>query len=454
MTIRQTRRTRRAAAALACSAAFALTVAGCAGTSGGGGGSQGSTGSAGAPVTITFWHGWSAPNELKAINDNIAEFEKLHPNIKVNAVANVSDDKLNQALRAGGSNAPDVVSSFTTTNVGSFCNSHELVDLNPLLQKAGIDKEKTFSKAMLDYSSYNGDQCTLPLLGDAYGLYYNTDDFKAAGITSPPKTWSEFEADAVKLTKPKGDSYSQLGFMPIYHGYETTTEHYAAQYSPTWFTSDNKSNIATDPAFAASLNEQKTLVDKLGGFTKLSKFQSTFGEEFSAKNPFETGQVAMALDGEWRVSMIKSDGSDVHYATAPLPVPDNEVSKYGMGYQTGTIVGIASTSKKQAAAWEFLQYLTTNTDALVSFANAISNVPSTYAALQSPKLDKTPAFQTFLNVAANPNSSTTPSEPNGDAYITTYQNLGYQYESGKVSDLSAALKKTASQIDTDLSQAQ
>jgi multiple sugar transport system substrate-binding protein len=308
---------------------------------------------------------------------------------------------------------------------------------------------------MLNYTSYNGDQCALPLLGDAYGLYYNTDMFKAAGIASPPKTWSEFQADAVKLTKQTASGYAQLGFMPLYHGYETTTEHYAAQFSPTWFDSAGKSNIAKDPAFAAALKEQKTLVDALGGYKKLDKYRTSFGDEFSAKNPFETGQVAMALDGEWRVSMIKSDGAKVNYATAPLPVPDGQADKYGIGYQTGTIIGIASTSKKQAAAWEFLKYLTTDTHAVVSFANAISNVPSTLAGLQSPDLVKTPQFQTFLDVAANPGSNTTPAAPNGAAYITTYQNLGYKYESGQISDagLAKALTDTANQIDTDLAQA-
>ncbi len=41
----------------------------------------------------------------------------------MNVVGNVTDDTINQALRAGGSKAPDVVSSFTTNNVGQFCSS-------------------------------------------------------------------------------------------------------------------------------------------------------------------------------------------------------------------------------------------------------------------------------------------------------------------------------------------
>ena len=75
-----------------------------------------------ADVTITFWHGWSAPSEVKAIQANVAAFEKAHPNIHVKVVGNITDDKINQALRAGGAKPPTSVSSFTTDNVGQFCS--------------------------------------------------------------------------------------------------------------------------------------------------------------------------------------------------------------------------------------------------------------------------------------------------------------------------------------------
>lgn len=72
-----------------------------------------------AKTTINFWHGWSAPAEVKAVEDNIDRFEKAHPNITVKVSGNINDDKLNQALRAGGSDGPDVVSSFTTPTSAS-----------------------------------------------------------------------------------------------------------------------------------------------------------------------------------------------------------------------------------------------------------------------------------------------------------------------------------------------
>jgi multiple sugar transport system substrate-binding protein len=432
---------------VAASAAITLLASACTGQSSGSADDDASK-----DVTITFWHGWSAPNELKAINDNVARFEKAHPNIHVKVQGNITDDKINQALRAGGSKAPDVVSSFTTDNVGQFCSSGTFADLAPFLQKSNIDPAATFPKPMLEYTQFEGKRCSLPLLGDAYGLYYNTKEFAAAGITAPPKTLSEFKADAVKLTKSSGDSYSQLGFMPDFHGYESTPMHVAAQWGVKYFDDAGKSQVAKDPGFAAMFTWQQDMVKALGGFAKLEKFRSGFGDEFGAKNPLHTGQVAMGIDGEWRAGMAKDAGMN-DLAVAPFPVPDDQADTYGKGYLSGTIIGIANTSAKKNAAWELVKFMTTDTDAVVSFANAIHNVPSTLAALKSPKLDQDPSFKTFLDIAQNPNSTTTPPSVNGGAYQVTLQDFGYAYESGKAKDLTQGLQGVDTQVDKDIAQA-
>lgn len=442
-------RFQRIATGAAAAVALALISSACTGSTTGG-----ASDDPNAKTTITFWHGWSAQSEIAAIDATVKAFEAKYPNITVNVVSNITDDKINQALRAGGSDAPDVVSSFTTDNVGEFCSSGVFTDLAPFMQKSKIDPKTTFPPALLNYTQYQGKQCALPLLSDAYGLYYNKDDFKAAGISAPPKTLSEFKADALKLTKSTGDSYSQLGFMPDYHGYETTVPHYAAMWDPTYFYTDGKSEVDSNPAISASLAWQKSMVDALGGFSKLEKYRNTFGDEFGSKNPFMTGQVAMAMDGEWRAGMIHDSDVNLDFGVAPFPVPDDQASSYGKGYITGTIVGISSKSEKQNAAWEFVKFLTTDTTAVVDFANAIHNIPSTFAALKSPKVDQDPNFQTFIKIAQNPDSNTTPSSPNGGAYQLTLQDVGYDYESGKVSDLPSALTKAAEQIDTDIAQAQ
>ncbi|OKI04620.1 sugar ABC transporter substrate-binding protein [Streptomyces sp. CB02923] len=402
------------------------------------------------PVTLKFWHGWSNPAEVKAIDDSIARFEKLHPNIRVKTVNNVTDATVNQALRAGGDDAPDVVSSFTTNNVGQYCSSGMWVDLDPFMKKTGVQKEKVFSKTVLDYTKYQGNQCALPLLADAFGLYYNKDAFKEAGIERPPRTMSEFKRDAAKLTKRKPDgSLQRAGFVPNFRLYQNSPDRMFAQWGPAYFDGKGKAQLAKDPRSKQFFATQRELIDAQGGYAALEKFRTTFGDEMSSQSSFMTQKAAMHLDGEWRGLMLKDSKAKFAWGTAPMPVPDDQADTYGRGYLTGTVAGIAHSSKHQNAAWELVKFLTVDTDQVVRFANAIHNVPSTLAALKSPKLDADPSFRTFLDIAKNQHSTALPPSVNGGQYVVSLQDFSYDVEAGKVPDLDKGLRELDAQIDAD-----
>ncbi|MBL1098112.1 ABC transporter substrate-binding protein [Streptomyces coffeae] len=439
---------RRTASLLSVLSTCALLLAGCANPS---------TGSAEddptKPVTLRFWHGWAEKNEVKAINDSIARFEELHPHIRVKAIGNVTDATVNQALRAGGDDAPDVVSSFTTDNVGQYCSSGMWVDLDPFMKKTGLDKHRVFPTALLDYTSYRGEQCALPLLADAFGLYYNKDAFKEVGIERPPRTMSELKRDAAKLTRrAKGGGYERVGFMPNFRLYENSPERLFAQWGPSYFDKRGKARLAEEPAAREFFATQRELIRRQGGYGPLERFRTSFGDEMSSQNAFLTGKLAMHLDGEWRGRSLKD--APFAWGTAPLPVPDDRPETYGRGFLTGTVVGIAHSSTHQNAAWELVKFLTSDTDQVVAFANAIHNVPSTKAALASPELDSDPAFRTFLRIAGNRYSSALPASINGGQYVASLQDFGYAVESGRVPDLGKGLRELDEQIDADNLQAQ
>jgi multiple sugar transport system substrate-binding protein len=406
-----------------------------------------------APVTLTFWHGWSEPGEVKAINDSVARFEKLHPNIRVKAVGNVTDATMNQALRAGGDDAPDVVSSFTTNNVGQYCDSGMWADLDPFMNKTGLDKAKVFPRTLLKYTSYKGRQCALPLLADAYGLYYNEDAFRHAGITRPPHTMSEFKKDAVKLTErtANGDD-ERVGFMPDFRLYQNSPDRLFAQWGPRYFDSHGRARLAREPATRDYFRTTNGLIKAQGGYAALERFRSGFGDEMSSQNAFLTGKLAMHMDGEWRGLMLDQAKATFPWRTAPLPVPDDQAGTYGRGFLTGTIAGIAHSSRHQNAAWQLVRFLTADTRQVVRFANAIHNVPSTKAALKSPRLDKDPDFRTFIEIAQNPHSQSLPPTVNGDQYVASLQDFGYDVEAGRVGDLGKGLRALDEQIDADLLQ--
>ena len=86
---------------------------------------------------LTIWVGWSAGTELISFKKLIAEYEKKHPSVNVNVVGGINDDKIIAALRAG--NAPDIVSSFQSNNVGVYCPSGGWIDLGPYLKRDHVD---------------------------------------------------------------------------------------------------------------------------------------------------------------------------------------------------------------------------------------------------------------------------------------------------------------------------
>src|SRR5436190_10361510 len=149
----------------------------------GGGGDSKSTSTAGgakagsaAPVTITFWNGFSN-RELGVVQKAVDAFHQSHPSITVKVVGGVNDDKIIAAIRGG--NSPDVAQSFTADNTGLFCSSGGWIDLAPYMKRDGISADQ-FPKAVQDYTQFQGKRCSLPMLADTYGLYYNKALLKKA----------------------------------------------------------------------------------------------------------------------------------------------------------------------------------------------------------------------------------------------------------------------------------
>ncbi|GAA2592411.1 ABC transporter substrate-binding protein [Actinomadura fulvescens] len=398
-----------------------------------------------APQTIEVWHGWSADHEVKAFQDAVAGFRRAHPNITVKITGNQTDEQITNAIRGG--KPPDVASSFTTDNLGQFCQSGAWQELTPRIQKDKLDLG-IFPKAVQEYTQFKGKRCALPLLADAYGLYYNKKLMKGE---KPPTTMSELAALAKKLTVRDPDGTIKVaGFMPSTQYYEHTPQHIAPSFGVKWLGDDGRANFSRDPAFKAYLRWSKDLLDWYG-LQNARRFMRSMGQEFEASNPFQKGKVAMAVDGEWRTKFIEKEAPALDYGTAPPPVADDRKAQYGSGFTLGTIMGIPRGAKHPEAAWALVKYLTTDTQAVVTLANALGNVPSTRAALASPDLKLPPQFTTFMDVFRHPATSTSPSSPNGGDYMVQFQKFVQdQWETGKVPDLDQGLRDLDGKINKAL----
>jgi multiple sugar transport system substrate-binding protein len=401
-----------------------------------------------AAETLTVWVGWSA-RELSEFKKVAAEYDKKNAAVTVKVVGGINDDKIIAALRGG--NAPDVVSSFTSANVGIYCPSGGWIDLGPYLKHDKVDMNQ-FPAATLYYTQYKGKRCALPLLADVYGFYYNKKLFAAAGLKAPPKTLAELTTYAKKLTKKNPDgSLKVVGYNPFFGFYQNTAGAYQPSVNGKWFDGDGKSTLGKDPAWQNLLRWQKGLVDYYG-HKNLVKWNAGAGDEFSASHAFETGKLAMMMDGEWRVAFISAEHPELKYGTAPMPVDASISSRYGSGYINGTIIGIPKNGKNRDEAWKFVKYMTTNDHALAQFSNGIRNVPSTRSSATSKELKPDANFATFTKIFANSKSQTVPITTAGSAYLDTFANFLAKWQAGKVSNLQSGLQEVDKQIDAKLKQ--
>jgi multiple sugar transport system substrate-binding protein len=418
-----------------------------------------------APVTITMWSEWTSKAETEDFNKIFDGFHEQYPWITVDSKTGLTDQKIIAAINAGS--APDAVLSFGVDNVGRFCDSGAWIDMNPYINdpNVGIDMAKTFPPSALTYTSYNGNQCSLPFLTDVFGMYYNKDMFSAAGISDPPKTTDELIADAKKLTQFNPDgSIKVAGFVP-WSGYNccgNTSLTFAHMFGAKWLDDQGNPAFASDPAWAQMFEWQKQFItdvygdgDFQTGVDKLQRFIAASADEFSSQNDFEIGRVAIDFDGEWRAgpNFIGLDAPDLNYGTAPLPTSPDRTDLYGSGISGGTIIGIPRGSAHEAEAWLLIKYMATDTPTLVYMANTVYNVPTTNDSLNSPDLHFVPQFQTFLDAFANPNSEYRPTTPIGDGLATYLDQFASEWQTGKSTDVQAGLQTATDQTNTDLQQA-
>jgi multiple sugar transport system substrate-binding protein len=394
------------------------------------------------PATLELWHGFSTDAEVKAFEDAIAGFNKKFPQIKVNAKKGIQDDQITAAIRGG--TAPDVAASFTTDNVAQWCNSGAFQDLTPVIKSDGIDLT-VLPEASRSYSEYQGKRCMMPLLADAYGMFYNKALMKGE---QPPKTLSELTELTKKLTvRDANGDIKVAGFMPSTQYYENSPSHLGPMTGAKWYNEDGTSAIGSDPAWKELLTWQKDLVDWFG-YEKLEKFRKSLGDEWGAEHPFFKGQVAMVLDGEWRTAMIANDpkAKALDYGTAPMPVSDTKPDLFGSGFTAGSVIGVPRGAKNPQHAWELVKHLTTDTDSLVTLSNALRNVPTTKAAAESPNLSDDEKFKTFLDIFAHPKTSTLPANINSVFNQDVFSTFLIQWEKGAVKDLDAGLKDVDKRI--------
>ncbi len=234
----------------------------------------------------------------------------------------------------------------------------------------------------------------MPLYSLAYGLYYNKKMFAAAGITTPPATWSEMIADGKKLSTGGkwGLSLEGGSISENVHAAFTLSQ----QQGGAFFDSAGKPTFDT-PQNVAAIKRYLDLIqtDKI---TNPSDAEYSNGTE--ALSDYATGKSAMVI---WQASagslaQLGMNSADIGVVPVPLPDPLPAGGKKVTSMVAGINLAVFKNTHHKDAALKFVKFMT-STPEQEALNKTYGSLPTVADAYSNPAF-KTPAVTTFKNILA------------------------------------------------------
>ncbi len=360
--------------AVAAAAAAVLTLAACGGGSSTGGSSGGNTSSA----TITYWasnQGASLQADYNVLNPEIATFKKA-TGITVKLQVIGWADLLNRILAATTSGqGPDVVNIGNTWSASLQATGAFLPFTSSTFSQVG-GESKFLTSAVGSTGAAGKPPAAVPLYSLAYAMYYNKAMFQAAGIASPPTTWSELVADGKKLTHGSqyGLAVEGASIPENIHNVFILSK----QMGGSFFDSAGNPTFTTPQNVAA--------VQQWVNFMAADHIVSPGDAEYDQNqslSDFAKGKDAMIM---WQAAgtALQADGmAKDAYGTAPVPVESGTPSSSNPDSMVAGInMAVFKDSKNQAAALKFVNFMTSQAES-IKLNGEYGSIPPLTAALQA-----------------------------------------------------------------------
>jgi N,N'-diacetylchitobiose transport system substrate-binding protein len=339
-------------------------------------------------ASITVWlqvdaqSGW--PGVVAAAN---AAFQKQHPGVDVNVQYQNWTTHLGKfdATLAGG-NTPDVI-EMGNTEMTKYMAAGAFQDLTSA--KSSFDNSSNWLEGLAASGRYNGKLYGVPYYAGSRVVTYRTDQFKAAGIKSAPKSLGEFTADAGKLSK----KYGKKGYSPVYIA---GTDWYvamgfvydfggkiAAQVSGKW------KGLLESPKAIAGLTAYKNF------FNAASKASKTTDENRpSPYSVYADGNAGSMIGQGWFTCCV---GDTYKGVTSQFVMPSHEAGKAMPGFLGGSDLAVPIGANKALAADWIAAF--TSTSAEKGF-QAVGNIPNATNLLNLQKVGERAALRSWFVPAA------------------------------------------------------
>ncbi|PAK55793.1 ABC transporter substrate-binding protein [Paenibacillus sp. 7541] len=311
------------------------------------GGCSQSSGTAGVVTVDVFQFKAEISQQLDELK---AEFEREHPNIRLNiqTVGGGSDYGASLRAKFSSGDQPDL---FTLG--GDHERDMWLEYLEDLSDQPWVADVK---EVALDQMTVDGKLYGMPMNLEGYGFIYNKDLFEQAGITEEPQTLSELREACEKL--------QAAGITPFANGYQAwfvlgnhfANVAFAQQPDPEQFIAELTEGTAT---FMGNEIFQQwiDLLDLTLEYGNPNPLSMDYSSQVST---FATGQAAMMQQGNWTQVQIDGIDPDLNLGILPMPIHDSDTNR-GMIYAgvPGNWV-VNKNSKVKEEAKTFLNWMVTS----------------------------------------------------------------------------------------------
>jgi sn-glycerol 3-phosphate transport system substrate-binding protein len=316
------------------------------------------TGAAHAATDIDFFFPVAVQGKLSnEVQRLVDQFNTAHPDIHVTAAYtgdySATDLKTHAAIQAG--HAPAVV-LMSANFIREYAITNAAIPLDPFIAKDGQSNDQflaAFFPAVRENAAENGHVYGVPFQNSTPILYYNTDMFKAAGLdpNKPPLTWQEWVDDAKKLTIMDGANFKQSG-LTIISMYDTLgwlVSGFAMANGGDYYNHGWGGEVYYNtPSTIGAVQFLDDLVHKH------HVMPAGVIDANAAANAFFSGRTAMMVNSTGALGFIR-DNMKLPFKVAFLPQELRHAAPIG---GASLLIPAGNTPERQAAAWEFIKYLT------------------------------------------------------------------------------------------------
>lgn len=344
------------------------------------------------PVTINFWHHYSAQSAENEtlMNDLIPKFESENPGIKVNAVSHEWAELHDKILVSASSQSLPDVARLDIAWLPEFQQMGVLVALDQEMPDFS-EVAGTLLDSALSTANIGGSHYALPLNTNSKILFYNTAMLEAAGV-EVPTTMDEWVEAVRKLSGTNANGQQIWGWNePALSGWNICPFIWSFGGSLT----NEEQTVAT-----GYINSPETVkaVETFAMLVQEGALTGFNSGDIPMTDGFGTGRYAMMLEGPWKTAELAGAYPDVAYGTAYMPAGEGgSISVLG-----GEDIAMFNTANREAA-WKFMQFMT-GEYAETAMAKC-GQIPVNKAALESDTVknaDYAPFIQAIETAKARP----------------------------------------------------